>query len=114
MIEGYVREATDDDVARARAEGRTPPAGFRFIVINELVQPHTRWKVIPRGSRRCRYGASRGHKACGAEAVVTLDRAGGGRKKVDPWGYCEQHLFGRSIEDGRLLAVRMVKEDANG
>jgi hypothetical protein len=72
------------------------------------------WTVPPVGVGRCRFGAGPTHKACGRPAVATLWRRTwtGQRSVLRPWNYCEEHLYGRWIENGHVSHWRLVKDDA--
>lgn len=57
---------------------------------------------------RCRHGSGPKHPACGQPAVAWLDRGRGRRRNW--WAYCERHLFGRWIEDGRLMCWKLQEK----
>lgn len=52
-------------------------------------------------ARRCRAGAARGQKACGAAAVVAFNRQTW-RGADRWWAYCPEHMYGRWVEDGKV------------
>jgi len=67
------------------------------------------WRLVE-GEKRCRAGASRRHTACRAPAVAELARRRA--RYVEPmnlngtvawWAYCADHMYGRWIENGRVL-----------
>lgn len=87
-----------------------PPEGFHF----EAVQEDSDWITPPIGAGRCRGNAGSGHRACGAPAVVTLMRRRSWRNGYSgqtPWDYCAEHMYGRWIEDGKVMHWRLVKDD---
>jgi hypothetical protein len=71
------------------------------------------WRVGRPGveARRCRQQAGKGRRACGRPAVAELRRSYGSGHTW--WAYCEAHLYGRWIENGRLLHWRLVEEGAS-
>lgn len=93
-----------------------PPQGYRYIWKRE---PVDEWRVVDElegHERRCRYGAGGGRRSCGKPSVAALARThhrDGGRYPVW-WHYCEQHLYGRRLDEARrfVLTRRLVDEDA--
>lgn len=83
----------------------TPPDGFHF----EVVEQDSDWVTPPIGAGRCRM-MSAGHRVCGRSPVASLMR-NSARGKA-PWDYCELHLYGRWIEDGKVMGWRLVEGDA--
>lgn len=77
-----------------------PPDGYHF----EAAVQHGGWTAPAFGAGRCRWGASRYQKACGKTAVASLMRSNG------PWDYCADHLYGRWIEDGKVMGWRLVED----
>lgn len=61
------------------------------------------------GSPRCRYGASPGHRACGAPVIAQMSR-GWFRGGPVWWGYCTDHLWGRLLRGGRLWHICIEAE----
>lgn len=82
-----------------------PPEGFHF----EVVEQGPDWITPPIGAGRCRYGAGPGKPACGRPAAATLMRGFGHQAR--PWDYCSDHLYGRWIEDGKVVGWRLLKDD---
>jgi hypothetical protein len=78
-----------------------------------MAESETLWRVSARPeSRRCRWGAGFGHRACGAPAVAELNRGHLNdqmERRDSWWAYCADHLYGRWIEDGRVMAWRAEK-----
>ncbi len=64
------------------------------------------WAVPAVGAGRCRW--MEGRHACGAKPVASLER---GYTRRSWWDYCERHLYGGWIEDGRVMFWRMVADD---
>ena len=66
--------------------------------------------------KRCRAGSSRYVKACGAPAVAELNRGRHnwqfGKRTDSWWAYCAEHMYGRWIEDGRVMNWVVVKNEA--
>lgn len=62
------------------------------------------WRVLDpmAAARPCRYG---GNKPCRRPAVAETDRGRWfwARRRPNWWAYCEQHLYGRWIEGGRVM-----------
>jgi hypothetical protein len=60
------------------------------------------------GTRRCRASAGYRHPACGQPAVAEFNRR---RNRYKPpfgtadswWAYCGEHLFGRWVQDDRVM-----------
>lgn len=81
-----------------------PREGFHW----EAVEQGGDWLTPAIGAGRCRWGASPKTKACGQPAVATLMRGFPGK----PWDYCAEHLYGRWIEDGKVMGWRLVADEA--
>jgi hypothetical protein len=64
---------------------------------------YLRWRIGGEG-KRCRYGSSPGHKACGRPAVAQLDRGHGSHNRW--YAYCDLpgHMYAYWIEDGRVVS----------
>ena len=73
--------------------------------------PDYRWEPVSRAAgteRRCRYGASPHHRACGRVSVARLLRPYGS-PEGRWWHYCERHLYGRRLsDDGTQVLARVV------
>lgn len=80
------------------------PAGH----VHEPMLAGAGWRVVV-GEKRCRLLQAR--KACGAPAVVEMNRAQHG-KPDNWWAYCPDHMFGRWIEDGQVWQWRAVTAKA--
>jgi hypothetical protein len=77
------------------------------------------WRLLPPGVvKRCRRTTG-GHpkRRCQNAAVVELDRRrhvwrpadrGGPEERPSWWAYCEEHMYGRWIEDGQVYEWRLV------
>ena len=95
--------------ARPKPWGGEPsPDGFHFEATEDKG-----WIVPAIGGGRCRFVvAHSGRKACGRPAVATLMRPFG-RSSPRPWDYCDnpEHLFGRWIEDGKVMSWRLVADE---
>lgn len=69
------------------------------------------WTAVPAGpqwrletGRRCRFAGQRGQHRCTADAVAALNRSHW-RTEARPswWAYCAEHMYGRWVEDGRVM-----------
>lgn len=62
------------------------------------VEESAHWRLLPshRSQARCRFFG------CRAQAVVELQR---GSKKKSWWAYCADHLYGRKIENGKIMCA---------
>jgi len=104
-----VRAATDEEALRL---GLVP--GTRAVWVDETTEgraPHA-WNLAgdwAQATRRCRWMLSNPRRACGARPVALLWRTRGGRG-LTPWFYCADHLYGRQLEDGRILALTRIPE----
>lgn len=68
------------------------------------------WLVITDGSsdvpgKRCRWTAGSHGRSCKAPAVAVFERGEG-----NWWAYCADHMYGRWVEDGQVMAWH-VEED---
>lgn len=111
-IVGFVREVTPDDDRWIRYPR---PSGYRHVLIDAFVPEagHLRWRAVTAleaVSLRCRYTVGPGRAQCKKPPVVMLNRSTIDRPRW--WAYCSnpQHLFGRRLEDGRLLSPILVGE----
>lgn len=81
-----------------------PEPGFEWHAVPDEQWTTEPWRVE---GRRCRWGAAKGHPAHGTPAVAIFIR-----RRYDglplPFAYCEEHLYGRWIEDGRVMEWRLV------
>lgn len=77
--------------------------GFHY----EAAVEDERWICPPIGAGRCRWMENR--VVCKRPPVATLMR---GSTRVAAWDYCERHLYGRWIEDGKVMQWRLVPDDA--
>lgn len=68
------------------------PAGYEHVPIEEGPD----WKVERVG--QCRFMVNR--RGCGRPAVAALDR---GQRAKNWWRYCPEHMYGRWIENGRVM-----------
>jgi hypothetical protein len=76
---------------KERAEqDRDVPDGCELVAA-----PDEDWKIDR--TRACRDGGS---KPCGRASAAVMIR---GRKVKQRWGYCQDHMFGRWIEDGQVM-----------
>lgn len=93
----------------ARPEPPESSDGFHF----EAVEAGPSWATPSVGAGRCRAGAGAGVGACGAPTVATLFRNTfhRGTWELRPWDYCAEHLYGRWIEDGKVMGWRLVKDE---
>jgi len=89
------------DAATRPEPGRAAPAGFHF---EAAAEDNLEWRVPPIGAGRCRYTVGPGHRVCGKPPMATLMR---GRF---PYDYCGEHLYGRWLEDGRVMHWRLVPD----
>jgi hypothetical protein len=113
MPVGYVRDATADDRwAASRLDMISP--GYRVVLVDDFARPRSDWAPIQRPtSMRCRYTVGPGHRTCKRDAVAQLCR-GAGRYKGGVWrGYCERHLYGRRLDNGRLLNPILIKDESD-
>jgi len=93
--------------------GDPPADGYEYVAV---VQPADEWRVyrtvtsggVYRGKRCRQVSGQPGRRACGRPAVAELLRPIG-HKPGDSgtwWAYCEQHLYGRWVEDGSVMGWR--------
>lgn len=71
------------------------------------VEPDPDWRGLHRQGLRCRYGV--GADRCPNPAIAALMRPvgwWGGQETRRPWAYCQDHLYGRWIERGYVVAWR--------
>lgn len=102
-MSGYENESAN--VAFRPAPWSLPPDGFHWEVVEQ-----TDWISPPVGAGRCRF--MEGRKMCGDPADATLMRrhhSKFGTRQV-PWDYCARHLYGRWMENGKVLGWRLVED----
>lgn len=105
LPEGFVRWPLPSDTWAARS---SLPTGFRVAVVDENQRAHgCKWTVGAEG-RLCRFTVGPGHKTCRQPAAVLLHRHRYGGRRND-WAYCAEHIYGRRIEDGRVLSTILVE-----
>jgi hypothetical protein len=90
----------------ARPEPREMPEGCHAEAV-----PDGGWRLVI--GKRCRFVVGPGHRACGRPSVAEFNRgryirAGRGDSW---WAYCDEHLYGRWIEDGRVMNWIAVEND---
>lgn len=78
-----------------------PVEGHHFEAVEQAD-----WTVPSIGAGRCRYGVP----SCKQPAVASLMRSNG-RGGTSPWDYCGEHMYGRWVEDGKVMGWRLVKDD---
>ena len=89
-------------------ESREVPPGHHLEAVPEAsLRSGGRWRVA--AGKRCR---GYGRKACGRPSVAELDRSHiAGRSRW--FAYCPDHLYGRFIEDGKVMCW-ILKADDDG
>jgi hypothetical protein len=87
-----------------------PPEGF-----HHEWHVDEQWTTDPAivDGRLCRFTVGPGHKTCREPAVAALDRSSSVSSSRSPrwWRYCEDHLYGRRLRDGRVEVRRLVRDD---
>jgi hypothetical protein len=81
--------------------GREPPPGCHFEARPEST---LRWRLATQ-PKPCRSAA--GRTSCARPSVAELIR---GAVRLQWWAYCERHLYGRWIEDGRIMTWIAVED----
>lgn len=79
------------------------PEGYEAAAVPDL-----EWRMVTAPKRCRRQPVPRG-KACGEQAVAETNR--GGRMRANRrgatldswWAYCPEHLYGKWIEDGKVM-----------
>jgi len=93
-----------------RPAPRPAPEGFHYEAVEQ-----DDWTTDPAivGDRACRMKQGK-HAVCGKHAVAALNRGRwqGNKRGESFWHYCAEHLYGRWIEDGKVMGWRLVKDDA--
>lgn len=82
-----------------------PPDGFHFEVAEQ-----GEWVIPAVGAGRCRYGKPACKKPAAASMMRTHHTKYGSQNV--PWDYCADHLYGRWIEDGKVVGWRLAKVTA--
>jgi len=81
----------------SRPEPCRPAAGFQWVA-----EPDLGWRLEQ--GHRCRSGAGFHTAACGKPSVAALNRGQFGRPNCPNWwAYCPEHMYGRWVENGRVL-----------
>jgi hypothetical protein len=100
-------------MAEAPAARPAPPAdwdvpeGFRLAAV-----PDEGWRLASGEPRRCSRLVC--NVRCGRDAVAELMRMRRGRRTRPAWwGYCPEHMYGRWVEDGKVMHWILV-EDSRG
>ncbi len=85
------------------------PVGFAFVAAEE----GPAWRTET--GRRCRWSSPGPLRACGVRSVAAVDRGRlrEGARVAGWWGYCEEHLRPRWIEDGKVMCWKLEKLPAN-
>jgi hypothetical protein len=77
----------------------SPPQGCRWVAV-----PDKAWRVD--SGRQCRMIGGHPRIRCAEPAVAAMNRGRRvyGRGVSDSWwAYCADHMFGRWVEDGRVM-----------
>ena len=80
------------------------PEGHEIVAI-----PDPAWRV--QGGMICRFTIGPGQRRCRKPTTAELNRALRASKLPRWWAYCEDHLYGRWIEDGKVMHWIMRKKD---
>lgn len=80
--------------------GDKAPEGYHWVAMPEPTSGYNAWRLSDEG-RRCRWGSSPGKPACRQPAVAKLNRRTW-RGDDRWWHYCEDHMYGRWVEDGQI------------
>lgn len=83
-------------MTRLPVPDREAPEGFEWVAVED-----DSWRLAQ--GKRCRWGGGYHHKACGRPCAAEMMRCWGGGTRMVPWAYCEQHLYGRWIENGKIM-----------
>jgi hypothetical protein len=77
---------------------RDVPEGYELVAVEDLS-----WQLVT--GKRCRWGGGYHKKACGQPSAAEFARSQYRRTGTHLvyWAYCEQHLYGRWIEDGKIM-----------
>lgn len=103
----WAERKTGDRLSSTRPLTPEAPEGWHYEAVEE---DRRRWRIIPpeRQPRKCRWTIIT-RKACGAPAEAEFDRGRQGRQQW--WAYCGVHLYGRWIENGRIMHWRLVENE---
>lgn len=98
--------ATEARRIRRRNEKRPAPSGeapegYEWVASDE--DSFLEWKVPAVSSLGCRFTEKR--ITCGKPAAATLFR--GSKTGTRPYNYCADHLYGRWIENGKVMHWRL-------
>jgi hypothetical protein len=85
-------------MAERPAPDREVPDGFELAAVEE--KPSA-WRL--QAGYRCRAGAGYRKPACGKPSVAALLRQQNRNSGGQWWAYCGEHLYGRWIEDGKIM-----------
>jgi hypothetical protein len=80
---------------------REIPDGFHMEAVPEAIG---HWRPVT--GKSCRY-ARQGHVQCGEPSAAELLR---GYKRHQWWAYCESHMYGRWVENGRVWHWILVSD----
>lgn len=99
--DGFIRIATPEEAATWW--GEAAPDGFVVAVFEDQ-----RWRTVddPNGVRRCRRNGR--NVRCDNRVVAALLRAHRGTRGAW-WNYCAEHMYGRWIEDGKVVSLRLSR-----
>lgn len=81
---------------------REAPDGYHW----EWEAEDEHWRIGGQG-HQCRMVEGVPRRRCPRPAVARLNR---GRRAPSWWHYCEDHLYGRRIHNGRVELLRMKKD----
>ena len=100
---GFVRLAEPGD-----GGGRSVPKGYRlaWFEVTESAAGNT-WMVATLDQMQrlhCRHSLK---TRCQNPIAVVIRRG----KSWTSWPYCKEHMFGRRIEAGRIIELRLIEED---
>lgn len=108
-----VRAATDEEALRL---GLVPGTVAVWVDDTSTEAASHAWRLATsweRTARRCRWTLASPRRACGQPSAAMLWRVlhrRGGRTSLQGWFYCVEHLYGRRIEDGRILALTRIPD----
>lgn len=90
---------------------RPPAPGKEIPGCHWEVRPAANWRLDP--GRKCRTSVAH---PCGKPSAAALARTYHRTGKPDStvwWAYCEDHMYGRWIEDGRVVQWIRVEDGAS-
>ena len=88
---------------------REVPEGYELVAVEEKGT----WRLAE--GKHCRWGAGYRKRACGRPCAAQMARTQyrKGRTITVWWAYCADHLYGRWIEDGKVMCwILREKSDA--